>query len=143
MALVVRDGSVERDIGARVTAELAADGLGWASVDVSARDVTIHGMAPSIEAQQQAAQVTAEVNGVRGVANASDLLPIVSPYVWSAKRDGRAVTLSGAVPSEGSRAALLAAARRALPDAEIRDAMALGRGARLPLIRPPRSAWRD
>lgn len=129
IALVVRDGPVERDVGARVAAEFAADGLGWATVAVSARDVTIHGMAPSVEAQQQAAEVAGKVRGVRRVVNGSDLLPIVSPYVWSAKRDGRAVTLSGAVPSEGSRAAVLAAARRALPDAEIRDAMALGRGA--------------
>jgi outer membrane protein OmpA-like peptidoglycan-associated protein/osmotically-inducible protein OsmY len=129
LALALRDGSVERDIGGRVTAELAAQGLAWASADVSARDVTLHGMAPSVEAQQQAVVVASKVRGVRAVADASDLLPIVSPYVWSAKRDGRSVTLTGAVPSEGSRAAILAAARRAMPDAEIHDSMQLGRGA--------------
>jgi outer membrane protein OmpA-like peptidoglycan-associated protein len=128
-ALLTRHGAVEHDIGGRVAAELAADGLGWATVDVSGRDVTIRGMAPSVDAQDQAVVAAGKVRGVRGVTNASDLLPIVSPYVWSAKRDGRSVTLTGSVPSEGSRAAVLAAARRALPEAEIRDGMELARGA--------------
>ena len=129
IAVAARNGAIERDIASRVTAELAGEGLGWATAEVSARDVTIRGMAPSTEAQEAAVATAGRVAGVRGVQNGADLLPIISPYVWTARRDGRSVTLSGSVPSEGSRAAVLAAARRAIPEAEIRDAMALGRGA--------------
>ena len=129
IAVFAKHGAVERDLSDRVTQQLSADGLGWASATVSARDVIIRGTAPSIESQDLAVAAAAGINGVRGVQNASDLLPLVSPYVWTAHREGPSVVLSGSVPSEGSRAAVLAAARRALPDAEIRDAMELARGA--------------
>ena len=76
-----------------------------------------------------AVAAAADVPGVLGVDNGSDLLPVSSPYVWTAKRAGKVVTLSGNVPSESTRNAVLAGARRALPDAEIRDEMTLARGA--------------
>lgn len=129
LAVFVRDGGIERDLTDRVTAALLADGQSWATVEVSARDVTIRGRAPSTESQETAVRLAARVGGVRHAANGADLLPIVSPYVWSARRDGRSLRLSGNVPSEGGRAAVLAAARRALPEAEIHDEMALARGA--------------
>jgi outer membrane protein OmpA-like peptidoglycan-associated protein/osmotically-inducible protein OsmY len=129
IAVFVRHGAIEHTLADAVTAQLAADGQGWAAPQVSARDVTIRGTAPSVESQQQAVKSAAAVAGVRHVADGSDLLPILAPYVWSAQRDGRAVVLTGAVPSEGVRAAVLAAARRALPEGEIQDAMTLARGA--------------
>ena len=129
VAVFARHGVVERDLAGQVAAALSADGDGWATVVVSARDVTIGGMAPSIESQQQAVALVAKIAGVRAVKNGSDLLPIVSPFVWTARRQGTALMLAGSVPSEGSRAAVLAAARRAIPDAEITDAMQAARGA--------------
>lgn len=129
LAIVTREGAIERDLAGRVTEQLTADGLGWATVTASARDITISGVAPSTEAQELAVASASGVRGVRGVENTSDLLALVSPYVWTAHREGPSVTLSGSVPSEGSRAAVLAAARRAMPEAEIRDSMALARGA--------------
>ena len=59
----------------------------------------------------------------------SELLAVVSPYVWSASRLGRKVSLTGHVPSEGARSSLLAAARRSLPEGEIVDEMKPARGA--------------
>ena len=129
VAVLVRDGVLERDLGDRVAAALFADGQGWASAEVSSRDVTIRGRAPSVESQETAVRIAEGVPGVRRAANGSELLPIASPYVWMARREGNALALSGSVPSEGSRAAVLAAARRALPEAEIRDGMELARGA--------------
>jgi len=128
-AVFVRNGAIETDLSGRVASALADEGLNWTKVEVSARDVTIRGMAPSVDAQEQAVAAAAAVSGVRTVANASDLLPVASPYIWTARRSGNALTLSGAVPSEGSRAAVLAAARRALANAEIHDSMSLARGA--------------
>ncbi len=129
LAVLVEHGAIERDLAGRVEARLAADGQDWASVAVSARNVVIRGTAPSAESQQLAVRSAMRVAGVRAVADATDLLPLASPFVWSARRDGRSVTLTGSVPSEGSRASVLAAARRALPQAEILDGMRLARGA--------------
>ncbi len=129
VALYVRTGAIEQDLAARVTAELAADGQGWAQVSVSARDVRLEGVAPSSDSQERAVRDAARVAGVRSVADASGLLPLASPYVWTARRDGSAVVLSGSVPSDGARAQVMAAARRALPQGELRDTMTLARGA--------------
>ncbi len=129
VAVLVEHGAIEHDLAGRVKARLAADGQDWASVAVSARSVVIRGTAPSPESQQLALRSATAVAGVRTVADASSLLALASPFVWSARRDGRSVTLNGSVPSEGVRASVLAAARRALPQAEILDRMALARGA--------------
>lgn len=129
IAVVLRSGSVERDIAGRVNAKLSADGLSWAAAEASGRNVTLHGVAPSTESQEAAIRSAAATAGVRSVADASDLLALATPYVWTAKKDGRTVTLTGSVPSEAFRNSVLAAARRALPDAAIRDEMTLARGA--------------
>ncbi|MEL7543694.1 MAG: OmpA family protein, partial [Pseudomonadota bacterium] len=55
--------------------------------------------------------------------------PRVSPYVWSLDARGEQVVLSGSVPDAAARAALVAAAKRRFPDADISDQMTLGSGA--------------
>lgn len=129
IAVVVRSGSIGRDLAGEVNAHLAAKGQGWATAGASARDITIRGTAPTPESQQAAMRLARAVTGVHSVADRTSLLPIASPYVWNARRTGRKVTLSGSVPSEGFRVSLLAAARRALPQAEILDEMVPARGA--------------
>lgn len=129
LAIALRNGPISQDLDDRVAAALAEGGETWATVDVSFREVSIHGRAPSVEAQQAAVKAASRVGGVRAAYDASELLPIASPYVWTARREGPVVWLSGNVPSEGSRASVLASARRAAPDGEIRDQMELARGA--------------
>jgi OOP family OmpA-OmpF porin len=129
LAFFLHSGAVERDLKSRVEAELAAGGQGWATADVSGRNVAIRGRAPAPESQRIAVQSATQVLGVRVVTDASDLLPIASPYVWTARKAGRSVTLLGSVPSEAFRNSVLAAARRALPAAEIHDETKLARGA--------------
>ncbi len=129
IAVIVRSGSIGHDLAAAVNADLAAKGQAWASADASARDITIRGTAPTPESQQSAVRLAQAVYGVHSVTDRTDLLPIASPYAWNARRSGRKVTLAGSVPSEGFRASLLAAARRALPQAEIVDQMVPARGA--------------
>ncbi len=129
IAVMVRSGSIGRDLASAVNADLAAKGQAWAIADASARDITIKGTAPTPESQQAAIRLAQAVRGVHSVTDRTSLLPIASPYVWNARRAGRKVTLAGSVPSEGFRASLLAAARRALPQAEIVDQMVPARGA--------------
>ncbi len=129
IAVAVRSGSIGHDLAGAVNASLASQGQAWATADASARDITLKGVAPTPESQQAAIRLARAVRGVHSVADHTSLLPIASPYVWSARRAGRKVTLVGSVPSEGYRASLLAAARRALPQAEIVDKMMPARGA--------------
>ena len=129
VAVVARSGSIGRELAGAVNADLAAKGQAWATADASARDVIIRGTAPTPESQQAALRLAQAVPGVHSVTDRTGLLPIASPYVWDARRAGRKVTLTGSVPSEGFRASLLAAARRALPQAEIVDQMVPARGA--------------
>ncbi len=129
LAVVLRTGAVERDLAAKVSERLLAGGYDWATVTVSGRSVEIGGVAPTPEVQEEALATSAAVGGVASVTNNSGLLPVASPYEWSARRSGRKVTLLGSVPSEATRNAVLAVARRALPDAEILDETRLARGA--------------
>ncbi len=129
LAVLLRAGAVESDLTARVSDRLSADGYDWASAKVSGRSVEIDGVAPTPELQSEAMAAAASVSGVAAVVNKSGLLPVASPYVWSARRSGRTVTLRGHFPSEATRNSVLAAARRALPEAEIIDETELARGA--------------
>ena len=129
VALLMQQSAIERDLAGRAAARLAIDGQGWAAVEVFGRDVTIRGTAPTTESRVTAERAVAAVVGVRAVTNATQLLPVAAPFGWSARREGAVLTLAGSVPSEGIRASLLAAARRAVPRAEIEDRMALARGA--------------
>ena len=73
----------------------------------------------------------------RGISLASDNVtpPIVSPYAWSAVRDGRQLVLSGHVPSEVTRESLFEHAKKYFPDFAIIDRMETAAGAQ--------TGWRD
>ncbi|MCB1496851.1 MAG: OmpA family protein [Bauldia sp.] len=116
-------------MAAKISRRLVADGYDWATVAVSGRNVTIGGIAPTPEVQAEALAAASAIRGVASLSDASSLLPVAEPYEWSARRLERKVTLLGSVPSEATRNAVLAAARRALPDAEIIDETTLARGA--------------
>jgi OmpA-OmpF porin, OOP family len=129
LAVTLRSGVVERELGERVASRLSNDGQNWAQVEISGRSATIVGTAPSTEAQVAAAESVRRVPGILAVSDGSDLLPVASPYVWSARKIGSVLTLAGSIPSEGLRTSLLAATRRAMPEAQIHDEMQLARGA--------------
>ncbi len=54
--------------------------------------------------------------------------PMVSPYTWSARREGKEVLLVGHVPSDAIRDELMLAARRVGPDVKVVDRMEPGSG---------------
>ncbi|MFZ4530242.1 MAG: OmpA family protein [Alsobacter sp.] len=55
--------------------------------------------------------------------------PIMVPFIWSAQATGGSLALTGGVPSDADRAALLASARQALPGVVLRDGQLAARGA--------------
>ena len=71
--------------------------------------------------------------GVTSVdASAVETGAMVSPYEWSARRDGQRLVLSGSVPSEGARAELRAAATRAFGNVDVVNQMQVAGGAPSP-----------
>ncbi|HZP21718.1 MAG TPA: OmpA family protein [Bauldia sp.] len=129
VAIFLRAGAIEADLSQRALAELSLSGQSWAQIRVSGRDATVAGVAPSPESVATALSAVGGVAGVREVHDRTSLLPIASPFLWSARRVGKVVTLIGNIPSESMRNSVLAAARRSLPDAEIHDETILARGA--------------
>ncbi|MER2607209.1 MAG: OmpA family protein [Siculibacillus sp.] len=129
VAGVLQFGPIATDVSSRALAKLKADGNGWAQVAISGRDVTLSGVAPEPAVRVLAAEATDRVFGVRVVDDQSTVLPLASPYAFSAERNGSTLRVTGAVPSEEARAAMLAAAAKAVPGATIKDELTVARGA--------------
>lgn len=95
-------------------------GLGWARVVVDGQTATLSGTAPSADAQAKARAAVMRAAGVGGVImggivrvdDRSNLPGAGAPYAWRAVATGGRVELSGAVPSEAVREAVLGEARR-------------------------------
>jgi len=90
---------------------------------------SLTGAAPSYEASQNVTRAAGALPPGFTLAAVEVSAPVVSPYVWSATRDGATVTLSGNIPDEETRAANLTAAKAAVPGATIADRQQLAAGA--------------
>lgn len=127
---LVSFGPIAEDVSGRAAARLKADGQPWAKIAIDGRDVTLTGVAPHEGAVLLAADAADRVFGVRIVdASGVTVVPLADPFVFGATRDGDRVTLTGSVPSEESRAALLAWAKKAMPSATVEDKLRVARGA--------------
>jgi OOP family OmpA-OmpF porin len=99
---------------------------------VSIRDgqLSLSGEAPSAEARRA---LLARFNGLYpgglGPGTADIKAPIISPYVVSAMRNGKDLTLAGYVPSDGARKELVSLAERRFPGFTVKDNLVLGDGA--------------
>jgi OOP family OmpA-OmpF porin len=99
---------------------------------VSVRDgqLSIAGEAPSAEARRA---LLARFNGLYpgglGPGTAEIKAPIISPYLVSASRDGKDLTLAGYVPSDGTRKELVDLVEKRFPGFTVKDTLVLGEGA--------------
>jgi OOP family OmpA-OmpF porin len=143
-ALVAAARQIAPDVDDRTAfARGAAPGFeGWAraalaplarltkgSAELSDGALSIAGDAPDQAAYAAALAATKSLPSGLTLAKADIRPPVMSPYLWSATTDGAGVTMEGAVPSEQARAALLAAARAALPGKAVTDRLQIARGA--------------
>ena len=117
---------IQHDLTVRTNAALSGDGLGAAPVNVSGRDVSLHGTALSTEGRGEAVATADGVNGVRLVNDHLTLLAIAKPFAFTARRDGDLITLSGSVPGPDARAQIVTAAKRIAPHVD--DQLAFARG---------------
>jgi OOP family OmpA-OmpF porin len=127
-ALASTLGEVESDIGARVDSQLALDGQPWASAKIRGRTVIVMGTSPTLISQRLAVESAERVWGVGRVVDGSGVIPLQSPYTWSATRAGDQVEISGFVPSEEARLAVMASADREMPTLNLEDKLVLSRG---------------
>lgn len=103
--------SLESDLARRAAGALHWTGETWAEVRFSGRDALVSGEALAEEARAKVRQVLAALPGVRRVIDQTTLLPERRPFTFSAMRDGRALQLSGYVPSAAARERITAAAQ--------------------------------
>lgn len=92
--------------------------------------LSLSGEAPSADARRA---LLARFNGLfpggLGPGAADIKAPIISPYVFTATRDGNRVSLAGYVPSDGTRKELVSLAERRFPGLTVKDDLVLGDGA--------------
>ncbi|MEE9314865.1 MAG: OmpA family protein [Rhizobiaceae bacterium] len=99
-------------------------------VSLSDRALAVKGVAKT--AKDYTAAKTAITSGLPGdmtLASENIVPPTVKPYTWGAKYDGKAVVLSGFVPNNETRAAIVARTKKELPGAAITDQMLIAAGA--------------
>lgn len=126
----VKTQPIEAELIERARRGVADAGLDAGGVAIAGRDVSLAGL---LFEEKQRGVATARAESVSGVrlVNVDGLnpIPVVSPYLWSAARDGGKLTLAGGVPNPSARARIVAAAKAAVPGAEIIDQMAFAGGA--------------
>jgi OmpA-OmpF porin, OOP family len=128
LAGMFNNDPIQMDLTKRSAEQAIKTGFPWAKAGFDGRDATLTGVSPSSEAQGVLTQAIDSLPGVRLVNNTSTVLAEVKPYVWGASRAGNAVTLTGFVPDEASRARIIDEAKRVVPGAVVTDQMKLARG---------------
>lgn len=125
----VKTTPIEADLTQRAAVAAGKSGLESASVSVAGRDVRVAGLVEDARRGGAVAAIDSE-SGVRLVdASAMRALPLAQPYGWNARREGSQVVLGGVVPNAQARANVLAAAKAAIPGADIVDEMSYAAGA--------------
>lgn len=138
------DGSlwrIESVLRERVSTALSAEGFPGLDVDMNGQRAVLRGIVEDeadIVAARRAALTAAGAGGPwsGGITsvNASGLLvgAFERPFAWSVKREASRVVLSGAVPSENTRAELMSTAAQAFQNLEAVDDMHVAGGAASP-----------
>ena len=131
----VERGRIEEDLSSRAKSALQAAGIGWATPTFKGRDGLLIGTSMNEDERLAALAAVAGTPGVRLVEDRTELSSLVSPFTWAARRDGDNVVLSGFVPGETEREAVINSLRGALKGVKIEDKLLVGRGV------PALEAW--
>lgn len=118
---------VEADISAR-TAQVLSPYV-WTGFDVDGRDVVLKGMARDPESQRAAVQALEQLRGIGDFSNLTTVLQAASPYVFKLTQGGEGIILSGYIPDNSMRDAIMSAAESIGSGVLVDDQMALARGA--------------
>jgi OOP family OmpA-OmpF porin len=134
-AVHLERAAIEKDLTERAQQALTDGGAPWAVVNFSGRDVVLTGTATSENEPVEAEATLRQMWGVRYVNNNAGLPPIADPYLFSARRRGGRVRLTGFVPNRTMRQTIIGMTNAALPGLEVVDRMRVARGV------PPTDTW--
>lgn len=118
---------VEADISTRTTQALSP--YVWTGFDVDGRDVVLKGMAPDPGSQRAAVQSVQQLRGIGDFLDLTTVLQAASPYVFKLTQSGEGIILSGYIPDNAMRDAIMNAAESIGSGMLVDDQMALARGA--------------
>ncbi len=128
--------AIEKDLVNCTTEGLNRAGIDWARVGISGRDITLSGAAPSAELRDMAEEIARSAcSGVRTVENTIAVAQPVpaavpsSPYEMNIILEGGEVVLSGMVPDEETRKAVVQAAEQRVGADKVRDRIQIVSGA--------------
>jgi OOP family OmpA-OmpF porin len=97
---------IPNELEKKVESNLKKDGIKWVDVRCQDRDITISGIAPTIEEHNRAVSLAKDVKGVRRVYD--KISPrVTSPYTMDISYDGAIIKLTGYMPSMSSKKLLL------------------------------------
>jgi outer membrane protein OmpA-like peptidoglycan-associated protein len=125
----------------RVAAALITSGHPGISVDMQGQRAVLHGFvetADDVAAVRSAALTSVGAGGpwAGGVTSADTqdvkVGAFVRPFLWSAKRDGFRLEISGSAPSNEAKAAIRAAVAQAFPNDRVVDSTTVAGGAPSP-----------
>lgn len=134
-AYMTERAGIEDDLTLRAKQAFERQGLSWAEARFEGRDAVLTGKASEDDEPQKALDALRRVWGVRISKSRTDLVAKVEAYNWMADLDGKSVKLSGFVPSEDTRRAIIGVVKANFPKASIDDAMTVARGA------PKKDIW--
>lgn len=90
---------------ASTSSSLTEGGIDWADVHLEGRSARLTGVAPSLVERERAIQLVSSVAGIGGIVDQIEVLPPVFEFI--AQRRGDMVVLSGNIPKDGSKAAVI------------------------------------
>ncbi|MCH9741345.1 MAG: OmpA family protein [Epsilonproteobacteria bacterium] len=97
---------IPKTLTSRVETALQNSGISWTSIRAEGRDITLSGVAPTIEAHKRAVKLAKGVGGVRMVHDKISPM-LISPYRMDMSYNGKEITLSGYMPSKEHKKSLL------------------------------------
>jgi OOP family OmpA-OmpF porin len=129
IAVFFEHARIEADLQNRLRDALVRQGAGWAIPTFSGRDGVLIGEAPEDSERKRALSTARGVWGVRRIDDHTALIEEQQNYTWSAALRDNRLRLSGFVPNESTRKAIIGAAKATFPGRDIDDRMKLARGA--------------
>ena len=126
---------IKADLKDRADAALQDAGLGWARLDLDARDAHVSGTATNDREQVAAVEAVRNIWGVRIAEDGTSLIEALRPYLWQLARNGKSIDVSGYADSDANRSAVAAAVVGPLRGLSLTQNLKLARGM------PQREQW--
>ncbi len=132
--------AIEQDLVTRTDDALKSAGIDWSRVGIDGRDIILTGSAPSASLRDKAGETARSVHGVRTVDNritvgepsatvAPPPVVLSAPYEINFTKGNSGVVISGMVPDEETRAAVVEIARQRVGTDKVVDRLEIVAGA--------------